>query len=240
MNDKTVLLNPIGVIRSCYKEKFGIPRQAGIVREARARIELYPPYDREEALRGLEDFSHIWVIFIFHKVKKDAWRPTVRPPRLGGNMRLGVFATRSPFRPAPVGLSAVKLVSFGRRGGRLVLNVAGGDFLDNTPVIDIKPYLPYADSLDEAEGGFAANPPESSVEIVFSAKAASYCRMREEKDLPGLESLIREILLNDPRPAYRSGKEGTQRFGIRMFDFDMKWETSGDTVCVVDFVPVGK
>ena len=131
--------HPIGVIRSCFTEKFGIPRQPGLVPAARATLEVFSPYDRDEAFRNLDEFSHLWVIFVFHGIPAGKWRPTVRPPRLGGNRRTGVFATRSGFRPNPIGMSAVSLEGIRRHNGKLLLELSGIDLLDRTPVLDIKP-----------------------------------------------------------------------------------------------------
>lgn len=150
---------PIGVIRSCFRQKFGIPRQPRLVPAARATLELLPSYAQPEAVRGLEGFSHLWLLFVFHGIPAGHWQPTVRPPRLGGNQRMGVFATRSSFRPNPIGLSAVALERIEISAGRVVLHLAGVDVLDGTPVLDIKPYVPYADSIPEAVGGFANEAP---------------------------------------------------------------------------------
>ncbi len=138
-------INPIGVVHSCYTEKFGIPRQPGLVDKARATIELFSPYNRAEMVRKLESFSHIWVHFLFHDAVAEGWRPTVRPPGLGGQKRVGVFASRSPHRPNHLGISAVKLIGIKRVGQRLLLEVGGGDFLHGSPVFDLKPYIPYSD-----------------------------------------------------------------------------------------------
>ena len=151
----------IGHIETDFKEKFGIPRQSGLVKECRGRILFEKEYNVPEAFRGLEDFSHIWVLWQFSEAVRDSWSPTVRPPLLGGNKRMGVFATRSPFRPNSVGLSALRLdrVEFTPKDG-VVLHVSGADLMNGTPVYDIKPYLPYADSIPDAVGGFTAFLPE--------------------------------------------------------------------------------
>jgi tRNA (adenine37-N6)-methyltransferase len=137
-----IAFTPIGIVHSPFKEKFGVPRQPGIATAARATLELLPPYDREEALEGLSGFSHVWLVFVFHATAAQGWQPSVRPPRLGGNVRVGVFASRSMFRPNPIGLSVVELEGYGREDGRLVLHVKGADLIDGTPVLDIKPYIP--------------------------------------------------------------------------------------------------
>ena len=159
--------HPIGVIRSCFTEKFGIPRQPGLVPAARATLEVFSPYDHDEAFRDLDEFSHLWVLFVFHGIPAAKWRPTVCPPRLGGNRRTGVFATRSGFRPNPIGMSAVSLEGIRRQNGKLLLEMSGVDLLDRTPVLDIKPYLPYADALSGAFGGFADRPPEGNLPVAW-------------------------------------------------------------------------
>ncbi len=222
---------PIGVVHSCYREKFGIPRQPGLVPVA-GSIELYPGYAREEAFRGLENFSHIWVIFVFHQAMRDDWKPTVRPPRLGGNERMGVFASRSMFRPNPIGLSVVELAGIEYTGTGVRLSIRGGDFLDGTPVLDIKPYLPYADALSGARGGYAQASPDAKLEIHFSpeAMAAIECY---RGTLPELEASIRAILQYDPRPAYKAGGKSMQtEFAMRLYDFDLKWRVEGERVTV--------
>ncbi len=228
-----ITFSPIGIIHSCFKEKFGIPRQAGLVDDAIAEIELYPPYDREETLKGLEGFSHIWVIFIFHDHLGKGWKPMVRPPRLGGNHKMGVFATRSGFRPNPIGLSAVKLTSIKKRPKKVTLNIKGVDFLDKTPVLDIKPYLPYADAIDAASGGYASKEPACSLKVEFSPEALLVCLEKEKKGIPNFKRFIRSILENDPRPAYYShNPQPRKQFGIRVFDVDVKWKIEGEKIIV--------
>ena len=227
--------NPIGIIHSCFKEKFGIPRQAGLVSQAGAILEMLSPYDREEAFRGIEDFSHIWVLFIFHKCIRDKWKPTVRPPRLGGSKRIGVFAARSGFRPNPIGLSAVKLEAVRKEKGKLYLDLKGIDFLDQTPVLDIKPYLKYSDSIPYAKSGFASEPPKINFEVGFTKKASDFC-FEKEKTIPGLKQLIIQILQSDPRPAYYSQKILKSGFGTRIYDFDIKWRLKNNMIEVVEMV----
>jgi len=212
--------NPIGVIHSCFKEKFGIPRQPGLAPASRATLELYPPYNQKEALRGVEDFSHLWVLFVFHHNLGQPWRPTVRPPRLGGNRRLGVFATRSGFRPNPIGLSVVKLCRIGDEGSGPLLYLQGGDFVDGTPVLDIKPYIPYADSLSDAQGGFANQAPPAGLEVRFSPQAEEQL---SGLAIPDFQALIRQIIEQDPRPAYRSGEDEEHFYGIALYDFNVRW-----------------
>lgn len=229
---------PIGVIRSCFKEKFGIPRQPGLVTEARAVLELHPPFDCPEAVAELKGFSHVWVVFVFHQAMREEWRPTVRPPRLGGNQRIGVFASRSPFRPNPIGLSAVTLEKVDCQAGHCQLHLRGVDLLDGTPVLDIKPYLPYADALPEAQGGFADKAPAASLKVQFSELAEAQCEALEQSTYPGLRLLIEQILRADPRPAYYLGREEQQSFGMRLYDFDLQWQVAGPEITVTALRPM--
>lgn len=192
--------SPVGVVHSCYRTKFGIPRQSGLIGQAEGAIELLPPYNQPNIIRGLETFSHIWIIFLFHQNLRDGWKATVRPPRLGGDRRLGVFATRSSFRPVPIGLSAVKLEGIEQRPhGKLLLNVSGLDLVDGTPVLDIKPYLPYADAIAEATGGFAPDAPECTLAVSISPEAEAVLKRRGSR----FRELCLRVVAGDPRPAYQ-------------------------------------
>ena len=222
----------IGLIHSCFKEKFGIPRQPGLVPEAKAILELLPPYNRPEALAELAGFSHLWIIFVFHQALRDEWRPTVRPPRLGGNRRIGVFASRAPFRPNPIGLSLVTLEGIDTAAGKCLLRLGGVDLLDGTPVLDIKPYLPYAEAITEARAGYAFDAPGAAVTVTFSAQAEVQIAAAEIKH-PGLAQLIRQLIAADPRPAYHDGRTARTRYGMRLWDYDVRWEVTGDSACVV-------
>ncbi|MCB1920661.1 MAG: tRNA (N6-threonylcarbamoyladenosine(37)-N6)-methyltransferase TrmO [Candidatus Competibacteraceae bacterium] len=228
-------LKPIGVIRSCFREKFGIPRQSGLVPAARATLELLPPYAQSAAVRGLEDFSHLWLLFVFHGLPEGRWQPTVRPPRLGGNRRLGVFATRSPFRPNSLGLSAVRLEQIVVDSGRITLHLAGVDLLDGTPVLDIKPYVPYADCLPTATGGFAPEAPNAELVVEFSPQAAAFCANWPHDDL---RELITQILRQDPRPAYvrEPGDAAPKSYGMKLYDFDVKWEVVDEVAYVMEIL----
>ncbi len=220
---------PIGIVHSCFREKFGIPRQPGLVPAARATLELLPPFNRPEAVRGLEDFSHLWLIFVFHGLPAGQWQPTVRPPRLGGHRRMGVFATRSPFRPNPLGLSAVRLERVEIGGGQVLLHLSGADVLDGTPVLDIKPYLPYTDCLSAATGGFAPTAPNGAFTVEFSPEAAAFCAAWPIGDL---RELITQILRQDPRPAYERQQADQHRYGMKLYDFDLHWEVCGEIALV--------
>ncbi len=228
-NNQSYQLTPVGYIESCYKEKFGIPRQPGLVLSP-ATIKIDSFYANDEAFRELENFSHIWVIFIFHKAISEEWKPTVRPPRLGGNKRIGVFASRSMFRPNPVGLSVVELKSIERKDNTIVLNIVGGDFLDATPVIDIKPYLPYADAIVNAKAGYAATKPEVRFNVEFSNEAITQIK-QYEVTYPQLKLLITDILQLDPRPAYQD-KQQKNDYSMKLYDFDLKWKIENDEVVV--------
>ncbi len=228
----TYTFPPIGIIHSPFKEKFGVPRQPGIATAARAALELLPPYDRDEALEGLEGFSHVWLIFAFHATAEQGWKPTVRPPRLGGNARVGVFASRSTFRPNPLGLSVVELAGFGREDGKLLLQLRGADLIDGTPVLDIKPYVPYADSIPQARGGFAAQAPAAPLTVEFTAAAAQQLAARSAAH-PELKTLITQVLAADPRPAYRDDDSGDRIYGMRLLDFDLRWRIEAQRAVVL-------
>jgi tRNA-Thr(GGU) m(6)t(6)A37 methyltransferase TsaA len=232
-------LRPIGVVQSCFKEKFGIPRQPGLAPSARARIVLLREFSDPEAFAGLEQCSHIWVQFIFHQVHTQ-WQPKVRPPRLGGNKKLGVFASRSPNRPNALGLSVVALRSIERSEQGTCLNIAGVDLLDGTPVLDIKPYVPYADQIPTACNAIAPVAPILH-SVIFSAQAEDFCRSyvppaAEAAVAPDhLQDLIREVLQQDPRPQYQALDE--QRiYGMDLLNLNVRWQYGavGDHGCTFD------
>lgn len=236
--DANFTFHPIGMIHSCFTEKFGIPRQPRLAPAARATLEILPPYDRDEAFRGLDDFSHLWIVFVFSGIGGRKWQPTVRPPRLGGNARIGVFATRSGFRPNPIGMSSVMLEKVRRDRGKILLELSGIDVLDQTPVLDIKPYLPYADIIPEAVGGFATEPPRPSLSVEFSAQARQACTIIENT-YPGFRDLLEQVLATDPRPAYVGGHSGKTEFGLRLYDINVRWTVRQETIVVhtVDMHP---
>ena len=222
----------IGIIRSCYKEKFGIPRQPGLVASS-ATIEVDVAYSQDEAFRELETFSHIWVIFVFHGIRDKKWKPTVRPPRLGGNQRIGVFASRSMFRPNPVGLSVVELKNIVRKRDKIILNIVGGDFLDATPVLDIKPYVPYADSINTLKAGYAADKPEIKFEVVFSHEVKEELKRAKIK-YPEFDVIITQILQLDPRPAYQDKKQIKNEFAMKLYNYDLKWQLDNEQIIVTE------
>lgn len=224
----------IGIIHSPFKEKFGIPRQSGLVPEVSATLDLLPPYNRPEVVAGLDGYSHIWIQFVFHGVQRGHWKARVRPPRLGGNRRVGVFASRSPFRPNPLGLSVVKLESVEATARGVSLQLAGIDLLDGTPVLDIKPYVAYADSIGDARCGFAQTKPDVRLKIVFTALAERQLERRD--DGSAMRRLITALLETDPRPAYSSETQTDREYGIHLHDFDLRWRVREQTAEVLELV----
>lgn len=222
---------PIGRIHSCFTEKFGIPRQPGLVPEAGAALEILPPFRRIEAFRELDRFSHIWIIFVFHQCPQGTWNPTVRPPRLGGNKRVGVFASRSGFRPNPIGQSVVELTGIRKGAKELWLDLKGIDLLDGTPVLDIKPYIDYADHVQNARCAYAHHPP-TGMEVTFSTRAREACRRFEGPAYPQLESLITGLIAQDPRPAYKEGRP-EETFGMRLWDLNIRFRVAGGSAEVI-------
>ena len=200
-------MEPIARIHNPYDEKFGVPRQSGLAEEVVSTIVFEEKYRVPEALRGIEEFSHLWLIWAFDRAERETWSPTVRPPRLGGNQRVGVFATRSPFRPNAIGLSCVKLLSVEKTPEGPVLKVAGADLVSGTTIYDIKPYLPYADCKPEAVGGFTDRTEKRTVEVRFS-ESASAALSPEEK------TALASVLRQDPRPAYQDNPDREYAFSF--------------------------
>ncbi len=226
----------IGVIRSPYKEKFAVPRQPGLVPEGTGELHLLPPFNQIDAVRGLDGFSHIWVVFVFHRTMDAGWHPTVRPPRLGGNSRIGVFATRSTFRPNPVGMSLIALNGIRHESESLVLELGSMDLVDGTPVIDIKPYLPYAESVPDALAGFAQLAPEAAMPVVFSPLAERQLSTLAS-DYPRLRRFIEHLLAQDPRPAYRRQQQGERVYAVRLLEFNLRWHIIDDQAEVLSVDP---
>lgn len=224
MVENSISVKPVGIIHSCFTEKFGIPRQSGMAKSAVACLELLPPFNREEMVRGLEGFSHIWVHFFFHQAVEEGWRSTVRPPALGGRKRVGVFASRSPHRPNHIGMSAVRLLDIKRESRKYFLTLGGVDFLDQTPVLDIKPYLPYTDCIRAATGGYSEKG-RVEIEVVFSKEASRFCDRYELETGRKIRLLIEETIIQDPRPASRKGDR--DRFGMLLWDVNIRWEIKG-------------
>jgi len=216
---ETHAVKVIARIRSDFPEKFGIPRQSGLVPELRAKVVFEPEFCSADALRGIEGFSHLWLIWQFSAAVRDTWSPTVRPPRLGGNERVGVFATRSPFRPNAIGLSCVKHED----GLGDVLIVSGADLMDGTPIYDVKPYLPYADAHPEALGGFAPSPKET---IAVDCPPELLAKLPE-----GRREALLGVLAQDPRPQYQHDSERV--YGMSFGGWDVKFRVRGETLEVL-------
>lgn len=230
--DKVYSFNTIGQVTSPYKEKFAIPRQPGIVTAARGKITLVEQLNNAEIIRGLEQFSHIWVLFVFHATQQQGWKPLVRPPRLGGNKKLGVLATRSTFRPNPIGMSVVKLDGIEHKPNSIELHISGLDLLDQTPVIDIKPYVGYSDSLENTESGFAQLAPSQLMNVNYTESAKNDLQ-KAIKTEPDIESLLPQILAQDPRPAYKRTSIDDKVYGMRLFNFNIKWQLTSLTAIKV-------
>ena len=214
----------IAHVHSDFSSKFGVPRQSGLVEDLESTLVFEPEFRNEDALRGLEGFSHLWLVWVFHQAARGEWSPTVRPPRLGGNARLGVFATRSPFRPNPIALSAVRLAGVERTAGQgTVLRLRGADLVDGTPVLDIKPYLPYADCVPGALEGFAAVPAEEAVEVAIPPDLL-------ERVPPDRREALRGVLAQDPRPRYQADPDRVYGFGFA--GLEVRFSVSGGVLTV--------
>ncbi|MCB5160653.1 tRNA (N6-threonylcarbamoyladenosine(37)-N6)-methyltransferase TrmO [Marinomonas sp. E8] len=222
----TYTLSTVGIVHSCYKEKFGIPRQPGLVKEATARLELLPPFNRLDTLDGLSDYSHIWIQFVFHACLTEGWKAKVRPPRLGGKDKLGVFATRSTHRPNPIGLSVVKIGRIYQEEKRVFIDLHGADLLDGTPVLDIKPYLPYADNITDATA--EKTPAPTNVKNVrFSQLAKQQCENYQNTHDKNIITLIEQVVAQDPRPSYLTNQTDREH-GITLWDINIKWCARND------------
>ncbi|HKM97487.1 MAG TPA: tRNA (N6-threonylcarbamoyladenosine(37)-N6)-methyltransferase TrmO [Buttiauxella sp.] len=215
----------IGVIRSPYKEKFAVPRQPGLVADGGGELHFLPPYNVADAVRGLEGFSHLWLLFVFHQTMDGGWRPTVRPPRLGGNARMGVFATRSTFRPNPIGMSLVELKGIRCQKDQVILQLGSLDLVDATPIVDIKPYLPFAEAVPQALAGYAQNAPVADMPVYFTAEVQQQL-LQLEKQYPHIERFISQVLAQDPRPAYRKGEDVGKTYAVLLLDFNVRWRVT--------------
>jgi tRNA-Thr(GGU) m(6)t(6)A37 methyltransferase TsaA len=225
-------VSPIGFMRSCFKEKFAIPRQPQLAPAARGVLELVAPFDQGDAVQGLEQVSHVWLLFLFHQALEDKPRLKVRPPRLGGNQSMGVFATRATHRPNGIGQSVVKLDKV--EAGRLWLS--GIDLLDGTPVLDVKPYVPYADVIADARNGMAAAAPEL-IPVQWGDAALAQAREHGVRLEEPLIELIGQCLAQDPRPAYQTPTP-ERRYGAQFWDLDVRWHyPQPGVICVLEVVP---
>lgn len=224
---ESLTIEPIGIVRTPYPEKFSVPRQPGLVTCDDSYIELQGAYNAEEALRELDSFSHLWLIWHFHHATAKTGVTTVRPPRLGGNQKVGVFASRSPFRPNPLGLSVVKLRDVLQVDGQWRIRISGADLVDQTPLLDIKPYVPYSDAIPEALGGYAHSAP-APLQVVFSEDAqATLLQLGPKSET--MQQLISEVLSQDPRPAFHADE---RRYYSRLSAHEITWQVT-DGVCRV-------
>ena len=219
---QTIPIHPIGYIRSDFKEKFGVPRQSGRAPSLTASVEFYPEYAVEDAFREIEGFSHLWLLFDFSATRNKGWNATVRPPRLGGNQRVGVFASRSPFRPNHIGLSCVKLERVEKTAKGVRLLVSGADLIDGTPILDVKPYLPFADCIQSAVGGYAEAKQAYSLQVDFPENLLA--KIPAEK-----RAGIIECLADDPRPSYQDDE---RIYGMAFGDYQIKFTVSNGVLTV--------
>lgn len=225
-------ITPIGYARTPFKEKFGIPRQPRLAQFS-SQIHLTGECNQPTLVADLEQHSHIWVLFLFHENLDKGWKASVRPPRLGGNQKTGVLATRSTFRPNGIGMSAVKLKSVNTTGQQVVIEVESLDLVDGTPIVDIKPYIPYSDCIIDAQSQMASDAPENTLEVVFSDTA----QLQVSELLPQypqLDSLVQQVLQQDPRPSYKKQKADDKVYGIRLYDINIRWQVCQQQIVVID------
>ncbi len=220
-------MRPIATIHTDFPTKFGIPRQGGLIEELTSTIVFEPAFRNPDALRGLEEFSHLWLIWQFSDALRDSWSPTVRPPRLGGNVKKGVFATRSPFRPNPIGLSVVKLMGMEQTAQGTVLHISGADLMDGTPIYDIKPYLPHIDAIPDASGGFAKE--VSAYALTVECAEELLQKLPQQK-----RRALLAVLEQDPRPSYQN--DPNRIYGFPFAGFEVKFKAEGQvlTVCSIE------
>ncbi len=225
-----ISITPIARMKSDFPTKFGIPRQSGLVQELRSTVVFEPEYRNPDTLRGIEGYSHLWLIWQFSEAVRSTWSPTVRPPRLGGNTRMGVFATRSPFRPNNLGLSCVRLLGVEHTAeSGTVLHVAGADLMDGTPIFDIKPYIPYSDSHPDALGGFTDTADDFLLKVDFPAPLLSQLPQDKQQAAVG-------ILSHDPRPSYQ--RTPGRVYGVSFAGFNIRFSVQGDALTVLEVNPL--
>jgi len=231
LSQDSFVIHPIGWVESPFVEKFGAPRQPGLVTASRGCLHLVPECAKEEALEGLDGFSHLWVIFIFDRCGGES-KLSVRPPRLGGNKSIGVFASRSPFRPNNLGLSVLKIEAINKQEG--VIEVSGLDLVEGTPIVDIKPYVAYVDAVSDAVSGFADEPP-GLVDVFFEDDAVQ--QLNQLPDGESLKALIEQTLGLDPRPAYKKNKTDTQVYGTALGVWNVRWKVEIEHIHVLSLEP---
>ena len=222
-------ISPIGYINSPFKEKFAVPRQAKLAATVRATICLTEEANNIDTVRELEQFSHLWLLFLFDQNLAKGWTPTVRPPRLGGNKKIGVFASRATFRPNGIGMSAVELLAVRHENGQVLIDIGSCDLMNGTPIIDIKPYIPYSDAIADAIGGFAADEP-NTLAVEFAEPAAQF--LQKQKDAEYKQTVISEVLAQDPRPAYKKGQVDEKEYAVLLFEFNLRFVVTDSKVVV--------
>jgi len=214
-------LEPIGYIRSPYQQKFSVPRQPSLVTATSSSVVFVAPFSQVDMLDEIEQFSHFWLIFAFHQNIEAGWKTKVRPPRLGGNKKVGVLASRSSFRPNHLGLSLMELAQVERNPNQPILHFKGGDLVNGTPVYDIKPYLPYADSVSHASAGYAQTAPQPQLTVSWSESA---CKQAVELKLNDEQyAVINQVLAQDPRPAYKQLQQDNKEYGVALYQFNIRW-----------------
>lgn len=224
-----IIIHPIARMRSDFPSKFGIPRQSGLVQELRSTIVFEPEFRNPDTLRGIEGYTHLWLIWQFSEAVRSTWSPTVRPPRLGGNTRMGVFATRSPFRPNSLGLSSVRLLGTEQTKDGMVLHVAGADLMDGTPIFDIKPYVPYSDCHTDATGGFTDTAGDFLLEVDFPDTLL--------RQLPGNKrEAAKAVLSHDPRPSYQ--RDSDRVYGLDFAGFNIRFQVQDSVLTVLSVQPI--
>ncbi|WP_324682432.1 tRNA (N6-threonylcarbamoyladenosine(37)-N6)-methyltransferase TrmO [Bibersteinia trehalosi] len=227
----SLTIQPIGVMESPFDEKFAVPRQPNLVQEGHGILRLLPPFNQADAVRGIEQFSHLWLIFQFHQIPERSWHATVRPPRLGGNERIGVFASRATHRPNPIGLSKVALRKVEISNGEVLLHLGSVDLVNGTPILDIKPYIAYADNEPNALSGFAQQKPHATLSVEFSPEAqqaVQNCSNFAKFSIANPLNFIREVLEQDPRPAYQQGKASQRIYGMSLAGCNIKWQIDAE------------
>ncbi|WP_194437125.1 tRNA (N6-threonylcarbamoyladenosine(37)-N6)-methyltransferase TrmO [Vibrio fluminensis] len=222
-------VEPIGFVQSPYKEKFAVPRQPRLVPAATARIKLQGDVNCAEAVRGIEQFSHVWLLFLFDQNLSAGWKPTVRPPRLGGNERIGVLASRSTFRPNGIGMSAVELKGVSQQGDQFYLELGSVDLVDGTPIVDIKPYIPYTDAIIDANGGYAEEEPEKTPVCFLPTAVESLDKQANSQQI---RQVIEQVLAQDPRPAYKKNKPDNKEYAVNLFNLNVKFTVNDNLVSV--------
>ncbi|QOL24745.1 tRNA (N6-threonylcarbamoyladenosine(37)-N6)-methyltransferase TrmO [Thalassotalea sp. LPB0316] len=232
--DSSLNLKFIGQAHTPYNEKFAIPRQPGLVKDAHGYIELYDKCHANQMVEGLEQYSHLWVLFAFHATADKGWKAMVRPPRLGGNKKLGVLATRSTFRPNPIGMSVVKLEDISTVNGTTRINISGMDLLNGTPIIDIKPYIPYADAIVDATSSIAQHAGKT-IAVCFNPQSEKLLAQLANK-YPRLKTMISQVLSQDPRPAYKRNSKDDKVYGMSLYNLNINWHMLDATTAQVTVI----